>query len=126
VAQKIQTVLIDDLTGETSDEIDVATVEFALDGASYEIDLGEANATKLREQFAPYLAAARRTGKVRQSGPAAPQKPRRRDVTTETTMTREMSQAAREWARSQGYTVPRRGRLPGHLAHAYREHLATL
>ena len=44
--------------GETADE----TVEFGIDGKSYEIDLSDANAAKLRDALAPYLGHARRTG----------------------------------------------------------------
>jgi len=54
VAQKVTVSLIDDLDGDKADE----TVEFGLDGKSYEIDLSTGNAGKLREfrlaaEFAP-------------------------------------------------------------------------
>ena len=48
VAQRVEVVLVDDVDGGPADE----TVQFALDGVSYEIDLNAANATALREALA--------------------------------------------------------------------------
>ncbi|GAA5153578.1 hypothetical protein GCM10023321_24040 [Pseudonocardia eucalypti] len=45
MAQQVLVSLIDDLDGQTANE----TVTFGLDGKSYEIDLSEANSSKLRE-----------------------------------------------------------------------------
>ncbi|MEC9052532.1 MAG: Lsr2 family protein, partial [Actinomycetota bacterium] len=56
MAQKVQIILEDDLDGGEADE----TVSFALDGTSYEIDLNEDNATKLREALATYVGHARK------------------------------------------------------------------
>jgi len=69
VAQKVTVSLIDDLDGDKADE----TVEFGLDGKSYEIDLSTGNADKLRDALASYVTAARRPGGRRRSGggPAA-------------------------------------------------------
>jgi len=58
VAQKIQTVFVDDLDGTEAE----GTVRFGLDGAEYEIDLNAAHAEALREALAPYVSAARRAG----------------------------------------------------------------
>src|ERR1700712_3873189 len=60
MAQKTVVTLVDDLTGEESE--DITTVEFALDGVTYEIDLDEKNSAGLPDQLAQYVAAARRTG----------------------------------------------------------------
>ena len=48
--------LVDDLDGSEASE----SVSFALDGASYEIDLSDDNAEKLRDALAGYVASARR------------------------------------------------------------------
>ncbi|MBO0851506.1 MAG: Lsr2 family protein, partial [Pseudonocardia sp.] len=64
MAQKVTVSLIDDLDGNKADE----TVEFGLDGKSYEIDLSSGNAGKLRDALADYVAAARRPGGRRRSG----------------------------------------------------------
>jgi Lsr2 len=58
VAQKIQTLFIDDLDGGAAE----GTVPFGLDGADYEIDLNTRYARELRDALARYLSAARRAG----------------------------------------------------------------
>jgi hypothetical protein len=58
VAQKIQTIFIDDLDGGDAD----GTVRFGLDGTEYEIDLNAGHAQALRDALAPYVRAARRVG----------------------------------------------------------------
>jgi len=45
--------LLDDLDGKAADE----TVQFALDGVSYEIDLSEKNAKKLRSELEDWVTA---------------------------------------------------------------------
>jgi len=60
VAQKIQTLFIDDLDGSAAD----GTVRFGLDGAEYEIDL---NAKHARELRTPWHAMRRLAG---ESAPA--------------------------------------------------------
>ena len=64
VAQKVQVLLVDDLNGGEADE----TVTFALDGKSYEIDLSDSNAQKLRDSLADFVKAGRRTGGRASSG----------------------------------------------------------
>ena len=65
MAQKTVVSFIDDLDGESEAE---GTVTFGLDGVEYEIDLTTENAEDLRDIFAPYIAAARRTGGRRSTG----------------------------------------------------------
>ena len=48
MAQKVVVSLVDDLDSSEADE----TVEFGLDGATYEIDLSDANAATLRDRLA--------------------------------------------------------------------------
>ena len=59
MAQKIQTLFIDDLDGSAAE----GTVRFGLDGAEYEIDLNARHAQELRDALARYVDAA--------GGPAA-------------------------------------------------------
>jgi hypothetical protein len=49
VAQKIQTLFIDDLDGSAAE----GTVRFGLDGTEYEIDLNVRHAQELRDALAP-------------------------------------------------------------------------
>ncbi|WP_331733322.1 Lsr2 family protein (plasmid) [Embleya sp. NBC_00888] len=59
MAQHIFTQYTDDITGEVSGEIKTHT--FALDGITYEIDLGEKTYQELLNKLGPYLTAARKT-----------------------------------------------------------------
>lgn len=52
---------VDDIDGSRA----AHTVAFALDGQRFEIDLSDAHAARLREVFAPYIAAGRKTGATR-------------------------------------------------------------
>lgn len=104
MAQRVEVVLVDDLDGGPADE----TVQFALDGVSYEIDLTAANAQSMRDALAPYLGHARRTGgrrgtqrKAAGSGRAS------------------QSAAIRAWAREQGLPVNERGRIPADIVEKY-------
>ena len=58
MAQKVQTLFIDDLDGSEAE----GTVRFGLDGAEYEIDLNAEHARELRDALARYVGAARRAG----------------------------------------------------------------
>jgi hypothetical protein len=109
MAQKTIVSLIDDLDGEGADE----TVRFGLDGAPYEIDLSEKNATKLRESLAPFVAAARRTGGRQTQSRRGTRTSYRRTGGTDRTAD------IREWARANGYTVSDRGRIASNIVEAY-------
>lgn len=105
MAQRVQVLLVDDLDNSDADE----TVTFALDGVTYEIDLNEANAAKLRDALAPWVGHARRSGGRKSasrngSGGGA----RRKNVS-----------AVREWARKNGHDVSERGRIPAAVQEAY-------
>src|SRR5260370_36110068 len=61
VAQKIQTLFVDDLDGSDAE----GTVRFGLDGTEYEIDLNAGHARRLRDALARYVGAARKVGGAR-------------------------------------------------------------
>lgn len=118
MAQIREVRLVDDLDGEAADE----TVEFGIDGKSYEIDLSKENAGRLRDVLADFVTAARRAGGRRRrsrsacTGTAsggAGSAPRGR-----TAIDREQNQAIREWARKQGMKVSDRGRIPAEVLEA--------
>jgi hypothetical protein len=111
VAQIREIRLVDDLDGEVADE----TVEFGVDGKNYEIDLSTANAKKLRNALAEFVAAARRAGGRRRGGGAPAAAPRRPSID------REQNQAIREWARKRGMKVSDRGRIPAEVLEAYHK-----
>jgi hypothetical protein len=56
MAQKVSVVLIDDMDGGEAGE----TVEFGLDGTSYEIDLSHRNSQELRDLLKPYIDKGRK------------------------------------------------------------------
>jgi Lsr2 len=102
MAQKVQTLLVDDLDGSEADD----TVRFGLDGTDYEIDLNAKHAQQLRDALARYTAAARKVG----GSTRRPARPSRK-ATKGTLNTTEV----REWAKSQGIDVKDRGRIPAEL-----------
>jgi hypothetical protein len=107
--------LVDDLDGSEAAE----SVAFALDGVSYEIDLSEENAEKLREALAGYVAGARRVDGTRRTGRAKPAKPAKPARGSRTAPDREQTAAVREWARANGYEVSERGRLSATVLAAF-------
>jgi hypothetical protein len=121
MAQRTTVTLLDDLDEGEADE----TVEFGVDGTTYEIDLSEANATKLRDALADYVAHARRlSGRRRSAGRGArpaSSTPAAARPTGRASVDREQNQAIREWARRQGMTVSERGRIPAGVTEAYNK-----
>jgi Lsr2 len=101
----------DDLDGSEAS----GSVEFALDGRSYEIDLSDENAARLRTAFAPYVAAARRAGGGR-GRPVQTAAPRARSGSGRS---REEMAQTRTWLREHGYKVSDRGRIPNEYIQAF-------
>jgi nucleoid-associated protein Lsr2 len=111
MAQKVHIVLVDDLDGSDGTQ----TVSFGLDGTSYEIDLSDDNAAKLRDALAPYVAHGRKVtgsrGGRRRSGAAGGAAKAAGGAATPAEI--------REWARGQGMDVPERGRVSADVRAAY-------
>jgi hypothetical protein len=102
MAQKIQTLLVDDLDGGEAE----GTVRFGLDGTDYEIDLSAAHAKALRKAVEEYARAGRKVTPARRPGRSNG----RRDANGGPNPT-----DVREWAKSQGIDVKNRGRVPSEL-----------
>lgn len=118
MAQKTVVSFIDDLDGKSeADE----TVEYAVDGVTYEIDLTGDNARALRDVFAPYIAAARRTGGRAKSSTVGRGRSSSSGgaVSNAAGRSREALKSIRDWAKSSGWTVSDRGRLPRNVVEAY-------
>lgn len=109
MAQKIHIVLEDDIDGGEADE----TVSFGLDGASYEIDLNDTNATSLREALASYVGHARKVTGSRGRGRKAA------SASANGAASGTSAKEIREWARSNGHDVPERGRIPADVREAF-------
>ena len=104
MAQKVNIVLVDDIDGSEATE----TVSFGLDGTTYEIDLNDKNAAKLRDVLATYVGHGRKVG-------SAPRRGRRSAAATNGPSAKEI----RDWARSNGHDVPDRGRVSAEVREAY-------
>ena len=106
MAQKVHIVLEDDLDGSPATE----TVSFGLDGKTYEIDLNDKNAGKLRDALAQYVGAGRSVGGARRGGRKSP---------SSATNLGPSAREVRDWARSNGFDVPDRGRIPADVRTAF-------
>ncbi|HVE63396.1 MAG TPA: Lsr2 family protein [Mycobacteriales bacterium] len=113
MAQKINVTLVDDIDGGAADE----TVEFALDGASYEIDLSTANAARLRDAFATYVGSARRAGR---GGGASTGRKSGGRRSPGASMDKSQVQHVRQWARDNGLQVSERGRISAEIQAKYQ------
>jgi hypothetical protein len=113
VAQKMVVSLVDDLDGSGATE----TVEFALDGKTYEIDLSSTNAGKLRDTLARYTTAARKSARTPRSiqdlVSGAPR----------LAVRRRQPHPIREWAHAQGMQLADRGRIPDAVINAYHDRI---
>ena len=121
MAQIREVRLVDDLDGEAADE----TVEFGIDGKSYEIDLSKENAGRLRDALADFVSAARRAGGRRRGGNTAGTGTASGGAGTapkgRSAIDREQNQAIRDWARKRGMKVSDRGRIPAEVLEAYHK-----
>ncbi|SHJ16773.1 Lsr2 protein [Tessaracoccus bendigoensis DSM 12906] len=102
MAREIRVFLKDDLDGSDATQ----TVEFALSGTAYTIDLSDDNAARLEEVLRPYIENGEKVKPQRGRG-SAPKG--RRSGTAE----------IRIWARDNGYEVSDRGRIPADVLAAY-------
>jgi hypothetical protein len=106
MAQKVTTLveLTDDIDGGKAEQ----TVRFAFDGHSYEIDLSKKNANALNRALKPYVDSARRVRAARA-----------RAGTTRRSAQQVNLSEVRAWAKSNGYDISDRGRIPAAVMEAY-------
>lgn len=102
MAKEVIVTHTDDLDGSPADE----TVQFAIDGTDYEIDLNSKNAAALRKAFDRYVASARRTAPARRLKLV-----RKSDADPK---------AIRAWAAANGIQISSRGRIPTDVIERYR------
>lgn len=105
MAQRVQTLLVDDLDGSEAE----TTIRFGLDGSDYEIDLNAAHAKDLRQSLAVYAGHARKI-------PAAGRRPGPRKQAAAGISTSEI----RAWAKAEGIEVKERGRVPADTVARYK------
>ncbi|MUM34808.1 Lsr2 family protein, partial [Mycolicibacterium sp. CBMA 361] len=98
MARKIIVTIVDDVDGTAiADE----TVEFGLDGTTYEIDLTSDNAQALRGEMTRWVTRARRATRESLAGK------------------RNQQAGIRAWAQQNGHVVGRRGRIPAEVQRAF-------
>lgn len=105
MAQRVLVQLVDDLDGTELSEGQGETVNFGIDGKTYDIDLSTKNADKLRKALEPYISAGRRSG-----GGSSRRASSKSDYD---------AKAVRAWAKENGYDLPDRGRIPANVREAY-------
>jgi hypothetical protein len=106
MAQKIQTLFIDDLEGGEA----AGTVRFGLDGTEYEIDLSKDHTDALHTALGEYVEHARKVGSTTRRQARGGR--RSADVVD--------TAKVREWAKVQGIDIKDRGRVPGNIVEQYR------
>ena len=107
MAQKIQTLFVDDLDGSDAE----GTVRFGLDGTNYEIDLSAVHAGELRSVLAPYASAGRKvTAAARRTARSQGKAAANGFSTTE----------VRDWAKANGVEIKDRGRVPADVIARFR------
>ena len=102
MAQKIEVLYVDDLDGGEASE----TVQFALDGTNYEIDLSEKNAGALRDILVPYVGVARKLSRSGRPYRRTDLGPNPREV--------------RAWAKRSNIELSPRGRIPADIVERYQ------
>jgi nucleoid-associated protein Lsr2 len=105
MAQKIQTLFIDDIDGGEAE----GTVRFGLDGSEYEIDLNAKHTGELRNALASYVTHARKVGGAT-----------RRTVRGRRGSDSVDTAKVREWAKTEGYEIKDRGRVPADIVAKYQ------
>jgi hypothetical protein len=102
MSSKVIVLLEDDVDGTKADE----TVEFGIDGTTYNIDLSDSNAKKLRGALDGYVSKARKVSSKRSGG---------RRVSTAVDL-----KAVRAWAKANGVEISERGRISQNVLQQYR------
>ncbi|WP_104044512.1 histone-like nucleoid-structuring protein Lsr2 [Arthrobacter sp. ZGTC412] len=109
MAKKTVVLLEDDIDGSEANQ----TVNFALDGTEYEIDLNDGHANELREALERFTNAGRKVTGARGS---------RQTTSARKTGTSGVdAKAVRRWATENGIQVNARGRIQAEVVDAYHE-----
>lgn len=106
MAKKTVVILSDDIDGSEATE----TLNFALDGSEYEIDLNEGHANELREALTRFAKAGRKVSGGR-GRPAAARKSASHGGPD--------AKAVRQWAAENGISVNTRGRIQAEVVEKY-------
>ena len=100
MASKTITTLVDDVDGSEADE----TIQFGIDGATWEIDLSRQHAGELREALNQYIWHGRKVG----------------GRTGRKSLVRADNRAIRKWAEARGIPINAKGRVSADVLDQYR------
>ncbi|KQU02678.1 hypothetical protein ASG56_17390 [Rhodococcus sp. Leaf7] len=121
MAKKVVVHLVDDIDSTPIDE-DGEHITFAVDGQTYEIDLGPVNAAEFRRTVGYYVDHAAKvsgSSSTRSGGSTRSNSSTRRQSTAVGRRSAEETKAVREWALGAGYDLAARGRIPSEVQKAY-------
>lgn len=111
MARQVTTQLVDDIDGSVIDEKSGETIEFAVSGVEYVIDLKDKNATEFHRKLDYYIKHATRVGGRKRTAAASSTSTAKRDPA--------QTRAIRQWAADEGYEISDRGRIPESIVAAY-------
>lgn len=113
MSQKTTVTLHDDFDESTNG---VRTVNFAVDGHAYEIDLSAKHLREFEKAMKPYVEHARKvrktTAKTTAKAAAKVGPAKRHTSTVRASSAQPAAREVREWAATQGIEVPAKGRVP--------------
>ena len=114
MAQRTIVQLVSDLSGDEMQAGEGRTVEFAVDGASYTIDLTDKEAAGFDKALAMYIESATKTG-----GGAGGRKRSSSSARSGSGRSKDELANIRAWAQSNGHKVSERGRIKQDILDAY-------
>ncbi|WP_186626847.1 Lsr2 family protein [Rhodococcus sp. BP22] len=111
MAKKVYVQLVDDIDDKPIDS-GGEHISYSVNGVSYEIDLSDKNAKEFHRKLDYYIEHSARVGGKRVKKAVG---------STSTGQKRDANQtkAIREWAKSNGYTISARGRIPSDVENAF-------
>lgn len=106
MARTYVAVVKDDLTGEVIEDGQAESIDFAVNGKTYTIDLGKDNAAEFHNALDKYIAVATKVGGSPRGRKSAGR-------------TKGDLAAIRAWATENGHSVATRGRISADVKDAY-------
>lgn len=119
MATQIITSLVDDLDGTAIEDGSGETIEFAVNGVEYVIDLKSKNATEFYRKLDYYIEHATRVGGRRRRPSLAVATSTAKALGSSTKRDPAQTRAIRQWASDEGYEISERGRIPANIEEAY-------
>lgn len=108
MAKRAHIIYTDDLTGQDIAEGDYHHIKFTWEGHKYEMDASGETYTLLHSAIKPFIESATQVGR-----PTRTYKSPKRDPA--------QIKAIREWAKSKGYAISDKGRIPAEIENAYNQ-----